>query len=324
MNVAVLHDRISEGAPADEEDVLVQVGVISRSLAHLGYNPVAVPFSVDLKTAIESLEKIQPAFVFNLVESVEGEGRLIYTAPTILDYLKLSYTGARTEAMFLTSNKILAKEMFSATGIATPPWFPLKGIRKNIAIDGPYIIKSVWEHASIGLDDDSVVFVEDSNQLCREMEHRREQLGGECFAEAYIDGREFNISLLEDHNEPEVLPPAEIRFAAYPPEKLRLVGYRAKWDQKSFEYRHTPRIFDFPGRDNALLEQLADIARECWAVFKLRGYARIDFRVDQAGRPWALEINANPCLSPDGGFVAAAKQAGLSFNAVIKRIIKDL
>ena len=57
----------------------------------------------------------------------------------------------------------------------------------------------------------------------------------------------------------------------------------------------------------------------------MRGYARIDFRVDKRGTPWVLEINANPCINPDdrGGFLATAKEIGLSFIDIIQKIILD-
>jgi D-alanine-D-alanine ligase len=72
-----------------------------------------------------------------------------------------------------------------------------------------------------------------------------------------------------------------------------------------------------------LLATLADLGRACWDLFELRGYARVDFRVDQSGRPWVLEINANPCIAPDAGFMAAAAQAGLTIDEVVARIIAD-
>jgi D-alanine-D-alanine ligase len=72
-----------------------------------------------------------------------------------------------------------------------------------------------------------------------------------------------------------------------------------------------------------LLCQLAYLARECWHGFGLRGYARVDFRVDQEGNPWILEINANPCLSPDAGFAAALERAGISFPQAVERLLDD-
>jgi D-alanine-D-alanine ligase len=63
------------------------------------------------------------------------------------------------------------------------------------------------------------------------------------------------------------------------------------------------------------------LALQAWDLFGLAGYARIDFRVDTAGRPWLLEVNANPCLSGDAGYVAAADEAGLSQLELVRRIV---
>jgi len=119
-----------------------------------------------------------------------------------------------------------------------------------------------------------------------------------------------------------VLPHAEIRFIDYPSGKRKIVDFRAKWDEASFEYHHTIRCFDFLPEDKQLLEKLSALAKECWQVFGLGGYARVDFRVDNDGNPWVLEINANPCISPDSGFVAAAAMAGINYADFIARILK--
>jgi D-alanine-D-alanine ligase len=104
---------------------------------------------------------------------------------------------------------------------------------------------------------------------------------------------------------------------------LRIVGYRAKWKKDSYEYNHTPRRFDFPPQDAALVGQLVQMAKKCWQVFGLGGYGRVDFRVDTEGRPWILEINTNPCLSPDAGFAVAVQQSGLTFAEAVDRILCD-
>ncbi|MBU0743281.1 D-alanine--D-alanine ligase, partial [bacterium] len=141
------------------------------------------------------------------------------------------------------------------------------------------------------------------------------------FAEAYVEGREFNLSLLDGPDGPRVLPPAELHFVDYPPGKPRIVGYTAKWDETSFEYGHTVRSFDLADGDGPLATRLADLALACWRLFDLRGWARVDFRVDADGAPWILEANANPCLSPDAGFQAAVTRAGLDFDAAVARIL---
>jgi D-alanine-D-alanine ligase len=119
------------------------------------------------------------------------------------------------------------------------------------------------------------------------------------------------------------LPPAEIEFINFATGKPRIVGHDAKWNESTMEYINTPRRFDFPLADRALLDELEALARRCWAAFDLHGYARVDFRVDNDGQPWILEVNANPCLSPDAGFAAALQQADLSFTDAVERIIAD-
>jgi D-alanine-D-alanine ligase len=141
------------------------------------------------------------------------------------------------------------------------------------------------------------------------------------FAEQFIDGREFNLSLMG--SEPRVLTPAEIDFSAFPAGKHRIVGHSAKWDCDSFEYHNTDRRFEYPASDRPLLRRLAELARECWQLFDLTGYARVDFRVDEVGQPWILEINTNPCMSHDSGFAAALEHDGIGYDGGIERILAD-
>jgi D-alanine-D-alanine ligase len=320
--VGVLHSPVTEGLRKDEDDVLIQAKVVCGALSKLGYEPSPVPFTSDIGAMMERLRAFAPAFVFNLVETVEGTGRFIYLAPAVLDQLGICYTGATTEAVFLTSNKIVAKRLLTGSAVATPLWHTKESLQNGCPlVPGTYIIKSIWEHGSVGLDDEAKVSVSSPTDLLGALQRGEGKLGGECFTETFVEGREFNLSLLEVGKSPQVLPPAEILFREFPPGKAKIVGYRAKWEADSFEYTHTPRCFDFSEEDAPLLDELAEIALTCWDLFALRGYARVDFRVDAANRPWVLEVNTNPCLSPDAGFVAATERAGLALEEVIEHII---
>ncbi len=325
MKIALLYDEPGGiDTTPDRADILDQLKIVRDSLSELAHDPFETGFSLDLKKVISSLKEHSPDMVFNLVESVEGEGRLIYLAPAILDILKIPFTGASTDAMYMTSNKLLAKEILINHGIPAPEGIsPEDAHREARRLKGDYIIKSVWEHASIGIDDSSIVTPGATAELLNEMEKRRKHLGGQCFAEKYIEGREFNISILAGKNGPEILPPAEIRFVSFDNKKRKMVGYKAKWDQDSFEYCNTVRSFDFFKGDDVMISSLCAIAGECWDIFGIRGYCRVDFRVDENNLPWVLEVNANPCLSSDAGFMAAAERAGIKPIEVIKRIIDD-
>lgn len=324
MQVLILHDDVPADAPLDELDNLVQADAISAALTQLGHQTRKVPFTLDLKAVAKALNEPKPHLVFNLVETAGGTGRLTYLAPALLDGLGIPYTGAGTDAMFSTSSKILSKKILAEHGIPTPAWFtPEMLLEQSGPLPGSFIIKSVWEDASIGIDDSSIMTPGTTAALHEEMVRRLERLGGEAFAEGYIDGREFNLSVMGRKGGFDVLPPAEIHFVDFAPGKPRIVNYQAKWDEQSHEYHNTPRCFDFPASDAALVERLVAVARQCWEAFGLAGYARVDFRVDADGKPWVLELNANPCLSPDAGFMAACDRAGFGFVGAIERIVEE-
>ncbi len=333
MRIAVCHNAVEGDSSPDEADVLVQAAAVSEALEKLGHGPVSLPCGLNLERLERDLKEIGPDLVFNLVESLGGRGAMIHAVPFLLEALSLPFTGCRASAMMLTSNKMMAKARMAAANLPTPEWVgpfppmpsPLEILKRSSERSaGTWIIKSVWEHASIGLDREGLLVDPEPAELAQGMARRAPGLGGSCFAEEFIDGREFNLSVLaRPDGIPEVLPPAEIRFVGYGPDMPRIVGYSAKWIEDSYEYHHTPRRFDFGDEDGALLEALKGYAIRAWTVFGLNGYARVDFRVDGSGKPFILEINANPCLSPDAGYAAALERAGIPFEMALSRILGD-
>jgi D-alanine-D-alanine ligase len=321
--IVILHSDISPDAAEDELDCLEQAEAIAQALRVLNYEPVLLPFELNLNHTITMLQSIKPLAVFNIVETLDSKGSLIHFAPALLDSLKIPYTGCPTQAVFQTSNKPLSKKIMHYAGIATPDWIEQDGFSSPQEISGQYLIKSSWEHASIGLDENSLIISTDKANILKEMNRRAEKLGGSCYAEAYIDGREFNVALISDKAGAKVLPIAEMLFKDYAPDKLKIVDYKAKWDADSFEYNNTIRKFDFEDDDAPLISSLCEISLQCWNIFSLSGYARVDFRVDNNGKPWVLEVNTNPCLSPDAGFAAALEQADIKYHDAIGLIIEN-
>jgi len=305
----------AQGGP-DEADTLVQVDTVQEALASLGYAVSLMAVDLDL-APVARLARRRFDLVVNLVESLRGDGRLIHLVPAVLESAGVSFTGASAAAIAASTDKIVAKRLMRDAGIPTPEWHAGDSIGDLTDADARYIVKSVCEDASIGLDAGSVVAMADVRPA---MAARQARFGGAWFAERYIEGREFNLSILESPRGCQILPVAEIRFIDYPASRPRIVDYEAKWLTGSFAFDHTPRHFVEDGVDTGLVAELRRLALECWHLFGLRGYARVDFRVDAAGRPWVLEVNANPCLSPDAGFMAAAERAGLTVTDVIAMI----
>ncbi|MEW6521359.1 MAG: D-alanine--D-alanine ligase [Thermodesulfobacteriota bacterium] len=324
MKIAIVYNQPAETGSANwqsSQDVLQQVEAVEQSLAELAIPAVRLPFDRDLRTFLEVLRQEQADAVFNLCESVDDNARLAGHPAAVFELLGLPFTGSGSLALMLSTDKLLAKRQLAAAGLATPAFFAYDGDRSATLpeIDLPVIIKPRFEDASIGIDQESVVFKKKELQAKLPDFYARY---GPLLVEQFIAGREFNISLF-GYPMARVLPVAEIDFSSFPQDLHRIVGYRAKWDENAFEFHHTPRLFpqDLP----VVAERnLRRVATGAFKLFMLRDYGRIDVRMDERGKVYVLEANANPCLSPDAGFVAAAAQCRMNYTAMVKEFVRFL
>jgi D-alanine-D-alanine ligase len=338
MRIAVLHNKPLETATADDEDVLLQVAAVTQALDHIGHTYVTLPCTLNLEFVQAELAEIRPDLVFNLVEALGGTDRLSVLVPYLLEAAQIPYTGCPLASMLLANGKITAKEWMVAADLPTPEWVTRRNPNPPAdnhsthscplqpAIAGTqWIIKSEWEHASFQIGDDAIRTFQSEDEIQQVLEERARLHGGSFFAERFIDGREFNVSAIGrgDGGDPLVLPIAEISFTELPPHQPRIVGYAAKWNENSYEFHHTPRIFPSDDADPWLLKQIRELVCRVWQHFRLRGFARVDFRVDSDGKLHILEVNTNPCLSPDAGFQAALAEAKIPFSQAIEWILAD-
>jgi D-alanine-D-alanine ligase len=318
MRVLVLHSDVAPGAPPDELDTLLTARAVTHALHELGHEPRLAPFVPDPAALKRLLAETATECVFNMVESVFGRGELAPIAPAMLEKLRVPFTGATAASMSATSDKPLAKRIMRAANLPTAAWSEPPGFAGLIE-NRKYIVKSATEDASLGLTDESVVTGRKA-VLARAGACTKE-FGGRWFAEEFIEGREFNVAVLEDESGPAVLPIAEMRFEDWTESQPKIVGYAAKWHEGSKEETHTVRDYRWGAKEQTLYRALCDNAKAAWNLFGLRGYARADFRVDASGNPLILDINTNPSLEPLSGFAAAAKQAGMSYADLIGRIL---
>jgi len=311
MKILVLHSDIGDNPPPEELDTLIAADAVADALAGRGHKVGQAPFR---ETELEALlARTTPDIVFNLVEGVHGEGRLAPLAPQMLADLGMRFTGVSAKAMAVTNDKPLTKLMLREAGLATPGW----AVPPDWAgLDGgQWIVKSALEDASLGLDDGCVV---PGPQVLARAAACVAKFGGDWFAERYVEGREFNIAVLDGR----VLPMAEMRFEQWPAGKPRIVGYDAKWEEDSSGWRGTVRAFGVERDEPQLAAKLKAACEQVWKLFALSGFARVDFRVGEEGVPLILEINTNPCISPDAGFAAAAEEAGMDYGTLIEAIVK--
>ena len=311
--IPVLH-AATQSRP-DEIDTIVAAQSVAGALARLGYATEIIGLAPDLG-GLEALPARRPLVVFNLVDAVGGDCRLAAMVPARLDALGLHYTGARTSAWLDTLSKIGTKLRLAHAGLPTPDW---SQDGTGFDPDARVIVKPVWEHGSLGIDPASVTRGADA---ARAIVERTLRWRTEHFAERYIDGRELAIAMVEQPDGVEVLPISETLFHGFGEGEPLITDYDAKWTPGSQPYVGTPRRFGVEEDAPELAAELTRLALACWELFNLDGYARVDFRVDRTGAPFILEVNMNPCLSADAGFMASALEAGIDYDAMIARVIQ--
>ncbi|MCB1685328.1 MAG: hypothetical protein R3E82_18980 [Pseudomonadales bacterium] len=315
MGVLILHDAVPPDAAPEVVDTLKQACEVEAALRAEGVDAQRLPVGGNLDDLQRQLCDSRPTVVFNLVESIAGADGAAVAVPALLDSLGIAYTGSNAAAQALANDKCMAKAFMRRAGLPTANWYP--GV--DGFVPGVYLIKTRFEHGSCGIDDEAVRRFDHEFDLQQAVSARQQTLGRPCFAEGYLEGREFNLSVIEWHDGLRVLPAAEIDFSAFAPGKPRIVGYRAKWVEDSFEYAYTPRLF--PELTAGLSRRLIELSEACFRLFGLAGYARVDFRLDSAGEPVILEVNPNPCLARDAGFVAALTKADIPFKEAMGHLV---
>ncbi|HEY0281828.1 MAG TPA: hypothetical protein VGC27_04295, partial [Rhizomicrobium sp.] len=223
MHVLVLHSDVPPDAPADEQDTLIAAEAVEDALRSRGHEAAQAPFRPDAKALGKMLGRERPDVVFNLVESVFGAGIYASLAPAMLARLGVRFTGGTAAHFAATTDKVFAKTILRAAALPTPDWASppaWAGLDEARA----YIVKAADEDSSVGLDDACVVKGAEVRARAADSTKR---FGGRWFAEAYVEGREFNIGLIQEKDGPRILPMAEMTFEDWPSGRPRIVGYSA-------------------------------------------------------------------------------------------------
>ncbi len=337
--VLIAHNAVAPGDDASTADVLDQVAVVEDALALLRIPAVRAEVShgraweSPLLAAASAADEGQRArsVVFNLVEAPAGAPYFHTGNAAALELMGLSFTGSPAPVLCLTTDKLVTRAVLAAAGLPVAA-----GCRLDAAdpaaldrVPPPWIVKPAWEDGSLGLEGNPVCATADA-VLARASLLAERFPGQPILVEHFLPGRELNVALLAEGSSTTAggvtaLPVAEIAFVDFPVDLPPIVGYEAKWQPGSFAYAHTPRRF--PDRDGdaaeaALLARAREISLAAWKVCGLAGYARVDLRLDEAGEPRILEVNANPCLAADAGFLAASEKAGLTAKDVVERIVR--
>ena len=298
--------------------VLPCVTAVHRALIELGHNVTIVPLSPPVEQVRSTFNSLDAGLIFNLFEGFPGEPETEALVPEICSELRLPYTGCPASALKIALDKVECKKVLIKMGIPTPDFQVLNPQKMNIfRLKYPCIVKPVNEDASHGITAESVI--NDFSSLEKRVKTISDYYGEQALVEEYIDGREFNVTILGETRF-NILPVSEIVYTL-PPEMPRILTFDAKWEPDSVYYKGTKSVCP---AEISRQEQVT-IHKTALAVFRLiggSGYARVDMRMDKKGNLYVIEINPNPDISFESGANRQAAAAGMRYTQFIDKIMK--
>jgi D-alanine-D-alanine ligase len=266
----------------------------------------------------DTIDDWRPHLVFNLLDEFAGIIAYDHHVVAYLELLRQRYTGCNPRGMMLSRDKALAKRVLATYGVATPAFrlFPFgRRFRAPGRLTFPLFVKSATEDASLGIAHASLVA--DVRELRERVQFIHEQVESDALVEDYIDGRELYIGVL-GNSRLTTLPPWEMRFGT---SRTRVATRKAKWD-RTYQAKHGIETGKAKNLSVGEQDELDRLARIAYRALHMNGFARMDFRLRADGRLFLLEANANPNLSNGEDLAAAAKAAGMSYTALVERIVQ--
>jgi len=225
------------------------------------------------------------------------------TIQAMLDLAGLSYTGSGHAPSAMAMDKDVSKQLFRAAGIPTPDWL-MAPANTEVNIDAiglPAVVKPNTQGSTIGL-----TIVQEATGLSSAIEEAK-RYDEEVMIERFVPGRELTVGILEDR----ALPPGEII-----PKRSDIFDYESKYQPGGAE-----EIFPATLSPDQVHE-IQDLALKAHRALKLGAYSRVDFRLDEAGIFWCLEVNTLPGMTSASLLPKAAKAAGIEFEELCDRIVR--
>jgi D-alanine-D-alanine ligase len=323
LKVAILYndpvpDRYQAmGESLAEMGVMDEVHAVEQALNELNYPFFLVPLSPPLHEVRNKISSIKADVIFNLFEGFDGRPETEGQVAEILSKSGIPFTGCPPSVLAAALDKSETKKLFKSAGIPTPGYQILSS--ENIGtfhLDFPCIVKPLAEDASHGISEDSVV--NEFKALERQVTQICNLFGGRAMVEEYVDGREFNTTVMGDGR--LTIPGISEIVYTLPPDKPRILTFQAKWEENSLYFDNTRAVCP------ALISpqehrKISKIAKAAFRLVGCRGYARVDFRQDKFGNFKVLEINPNPDITPGSGAALQAVSSGMTYSEFINKII---
>lgn len=309
----------ADNVDLSEREFLKQIALIKKTLQKKYMSVETLAINRDIKSAIKKILHFSPDIIFNFVESVEGNSNFESYVAGLFDILGIPYTGNGPVTLGNCLIKSRTKQILQSHGIRTAKHYTAYmgdvPEKNDFDLKFPVILKLAREDASIGISELSVV--KNFDEMKERLSYLHSSFQQEVLIEEYIEGRELNVAVLGDR----ILPISEIRFDGLPDDLPKIVTYEAKWSPDSVYYKYTNPKCPAP-LDEPLKQKIEKMARAAYDAMDCRDYARVDIRLNQKNVPYVIEVNPNPDISPDAGFIRSAAADGINYEEVLYRMSK--
>jgi len=303
-----------KGDPPDanaEFDHPSTIEVIAAAIESQGFKVKKIG---NVSRLLETIDKLGVDIVFNISEGTTGRNRESQV-PILLEMAGIPFVGADALTLALTLDKYMAKKIFVAEKIPTPKFFELKSIDGLVHTDHlkfPLIVKPRFEGSSKGLSENSRV--ENKEELKKQAEYIINAYKQPALVEEFISGQEFTVVVM-GNNPPEAMPIVQIK-----------IDGRLKLNDKFYTFaRITSNRLEYicPAKiSQELKNRISELALKTYEAVECRDFGRVDFRVDNEGNVYVLEINPLPSLSTEDVFPLVAEETGITYEKIIGNILK--
>jgi D-alanine-D-alanine ligase len=307
------------GERLSEESVAEMAQQVNEAVQTLGVKTSLIPLQRSLLNFLNRVKEENPEVLINLCEGYYGRPQWESNVAGIFELLGIAFTGNNAKTLAICQDKHKAKAVLRSCSLPTAPAQLMLSADQPVELKFPIIVKPNNEDASLGIYPESVVHEEESFR--RQVQRVLENYHQPALVEPYIEGREFNVSVMEN-TAVVPLPVSEIDFSQMPKGAPKICSYEAKWFEDHPLYQKTPPICPAP-IDDELRQKLQAAAVDAFMTMGCRDYARVDFRMDAKGRIFILEVNPNPDISLNAGYARALKASGVEYAAFWKTMLKN-
>lgn len=247
--------------------------------------------------------------VMNTAEGILSRNREGWL-PSLFEINNIPYSGSDAYALNLTLNKLHTKIIAEYLKIPTPAYCKIDCIDDvQMAIQsvkGPWILKPNYEGSSSG-----VVLANSERELEQAFKKLSAEYQQTLLCETYIDGREFTVALLYDGENTKSLGTVEIVRKGE-----ERVGIFSAEDKYSDTCTKIPAVLP-----KGIIKSMEEDAKKLHKFLDCHDYSRTDYRMDQNGQYYLLEITPLPNVDYESGFAKCCEYGKYNLGKILEEIL---